>query len=328
MMDRAISEFNTQFTYEPEIVHEDKIVQKKFFVVCGMGGSHLAADIATNINPKIDLVVYSDYGLPDISSERIQESMIILSSYSGNTEEVVEALYEVVEKKLSAIVISVGGTLIAEAKKFGLPYIQMPNTGIQPRSALGFSYLALLKAMGQDEALAESKKLVQTLQPDTLKQAGEKLASELEGKVPVIYTSRRNFSVAYNWKIKLNETGKIPAFYNVVPELNHNEMNGFDISDTTRNLYQNFSFILLTDTADHPQVIKRMQVLKKLYSDRNLPVRDIELIGDNTAAKIFTSLLLADWTAFYTATQYGLEAEQVPMVEEFKKFIKKARSKS
>jgi glucose/mannose-6-phosphate isomerase len=154
-----------------------------------------------------------------------------------------------------------------------------------------------------------------------LEPEGRELASRLNGKVPLIYSSEANYSIAYNWKIKFNETGKIPAFYNVVPELNHNEMNGFDVVDRTRELSANFNFIFLRDSDDYSQIQKRFDVLKKLYTSRGLGVIEVPLSGTNPIEKMVRSLALADWTAVAIAEQYGLESEQVPMVEEFKRLI-------
>ncbi|MBI4272789.1 hypothetical protein HY621_02980, partial [Candidatus Uhrbacteria bacterium] len=109
--------------------------------------------------------------------------------------------------------------------------------------------------------------------------------------------------------------------YNVLPELNHNEMTGFDVKETSRQLSEKFFFIFLKDHTDHPRIQKRMDILERLYQDRGLPVRVIDLEGVHPFYKIFSCLVLADWTAIYTAEQYGLESEQVPMVEEFKKLV-------
>jgi len=154
-----------------------------------------------------------------------------------------------------------------------------------------------------------------------IENSGRELAEKIKGKIPVIYSSSQNSAIAYNWKIKFNETGKIPAFYNVFPELNHNEMTGFDVKEPTKPLSEKFYFIFLKDEADHPKVIKRMDITKKLYGDRGLSAEMISLDGGNILEKMFSSLLLADWTAYYTAVQYGADPEQVPMVEEFKKLI-------
>ncbi|MBI2506768.1 MAG: bifunctional phosphoglucose/phosphomannose isomerase, partial [Candidatus Colwellbacteria bacterium] len=139
--------------------------------------------------------------------------------------------------------------------------------------------------------------------------------------IPIIYSSRRNIALAYNWKIKFNETGKAPAFYNTFPELNHNEMTGFDVQETTRELSDKMFFIFLKDEDDHPKITKRMEVLERLYRDRKLSVAVVSLEGNSKMEKIFNSLTLADWTAYYTAKRYNVEPEQVPMVEEFKKLL-------
>jgi len=319
MMDQAIKDFAKQFSYQPQIEgdFDNSIAQK--FVVCGMGGSHLAAEVLQTIDPRLDIIIHRDYGLPFSNSD---QRLVIASSYSGNTEETIDAFNQARENNLPLIAIATGGRLIELAKKNSIPYIQLPNTGIQPRSALGFSFLAMLKAMGQEDLLNQASRLAHVLKPFDLAPAGQELAEKLKGFVPIIYASARNFSLAYNWKIKLNETGKIPAFCNVLPELNHNEMTGFDVQSGSRSLSEKFYFIFLKDSDDHPQITKRLAVTEKLYQQRGLPVITLELAGESTLEKIFSSLIIADWLAFYLAAGYGLESEQVPMVEEFKQLIK------
>lgn len=322
MMDEAIKNFPKQFAYEPKIKNSAEFSRFTKFVVVGMGGSHLAADLLKVWDPYLDMIIYQDYGLPTLSAEELKQCLIVLSSYSGNTEEVLDAFERAREKKLAIVAVAVGGKLLELAKKYNLPYIQMPDTGIQPRSALGFSFKAFLKIIGNEEALQATKKLTISLKPDDVKKAGEALAKRLKGFVPVIYSSRQNLAIAYNWKIKLNETGKIPAFYNIFSELNHNEMTGFDAQESTKELAQKFYFLLLKDANDNLPTKKRMTILEKLYQDRGLNIESIEMTGKNIFHKIFSSLLLADWAAYYTAKEYGVEAEQVPMVEEFKKLMK------
>jgi glucose/mannose-6-phosphate isomerase len=321
MMQEAIEAFNSQFSYEPMIENEKQLKKTSQYVLVGMGGSHLASDLALLADPSLPLLVHRDYGLPAIEKKELRKSLIIASSYSGNTEEVITAYKEARRHRYPLAVIAVGGKLIKMAKKDCVPYVQMPDTGIQPRSALGYSLRALFKIMGDNKALKSSNQLVTTLKPKQLESKGKALAQKMKNHVPVIYCSNANQSIAYNWKIKFNETGKIPAFYNVVPELNHNEMTGYDVKPKSKHLSQNFHFVLLKDNGDHKRVQKRMTVLEKLYRARKLPVTVLELSGKNIYNKIFTSLVIADWTAVHTAGLYGLESEQVPMVEEFKKMI-------
>ncbi len=320
-MDTAIRNFAKQFTYTPIIENQNGFEPANSFIISGMGGSHLAADIITSIKPELDITIHSTYGLPNLTSLAQRKPLFIASSYSGNTEEVVDGLLKALDKNLPCAVIATGGKLIDIAQKHALPYVELPSTGIQPRSALGFSIRGLLKLMVQHQLLEESERLAKALLPESLEKDGKQLAEKLNGMIPVIYTSTRYSAVGYNWKIKFNETGKVPAFTNVFPELNHNEMNGFDVTEATKSLAEKFSFIFIQDDADHPRIIKRMNVLADQYTSRGLTVQTLTLNGSTVMEKIFSSLLLADWAAFYTAEINGADAENVPMIEEFKRKI-------
>ncbi|MDP3996275.1 MAG: SIS domain-containing protein [bacterium] len=320
-MEKAILDFNKQFGWQPEIVNVEKLPVKSRFVVAGMGGSHLSADILKEGNPFADILVWESYGLPPLAKDRMKEYLYVASSYSGNTEETISFAETAFENGHALACITVGGKLLNFAKENGIPYVQLPDTGIQPRSALGFSILAMAKILRLDECFSELSALREILKPDELRAEGRAIAESLKGKVPVIYSSLVHKSIAYNWKIKFNETAKIPAFCNMFPELNHNEMTGFDAKGDTGNLSKHFHFVFLNDSADHPQVRKRMKVTEKLYEDRGLPVTTLWLDGAGKYEKTFRSLLIADWTAFELSLIYGTEAEKVPMVEEFKKLI-------
>ena len=323
-MKEAIKNFNKQFEYEPSVVNADKLERKDKFIVAGMGGSHLAAGLLKIWKPELDLTIHRDYGLPAVSAKELSENLIILSSYSGNTEEVTDAeetidvRENIIKKDLTSAVVSTGGELIELAKEDATPYIQIPDTDIQPRNALGYSLKALLKVIGDEDTLEELSNLSQTLDPTEYEEKGKELAEKLKSKVPVIYSSTRNQPIAYNWKIKLNETGKVPAFYNVLPEMNHNELEGYSVEELSKN----FHFKILKDEDDDERVGKRMEVLEKMYKDKGLSVDAIEIEGKDKYHKVFASLILADWTAYYIAEIYGQNPENVSTIEEFKKLIK------
>lgn len=320
MMREAILKFPKQFEYQPVIENAGHLGKTKRFVVCGMGGSALAPMLFSALKPDLDILIHKDYGLPASLSDS-EDRLIILSSYSGNTEEVIDSFQRATALGLPRLAISTGGQLTELAKDSDAPYILLPDTGIQPRSALGFSFLALLLAVGEKDLLNEARELGGKLSSQPLESAGQGLAGKIKGLVPVIYSSLRNLGLAYNWKIKLNETGKAPAFYNVLPELNHNEMTGFDVVATTRALSEKFVFIFLNDDADTPSVKKRFEILEKLYVERGLKVENYHMSGDSALEKVFSALLVADFLALYTAQNYGVESEQVPMVEQFKKLM-------
>ena len=177
--------------------------------------------------------------------------------------------------------------------------------------------------MGQEKALSEIKKIADNFDMDKLKKEGKELAQKLNNFIPIIYTSTKNEPIGYNWKIRFNETGKIPCYNNTFPELNHNEMVGFDREKDTRKLSDNFYFIFIKDKDDHPRIKIRMDVLEDIYKEKDLPVENIEMAGKNIWEKMFSSLLLADWVAFYTADQYQLEAEETEIITRFKNILKK-----
>ncbi|MBI2013696.1 MAG: bifunctional phosphoglucose/phosphomannose isomerase [Candidatus Colwellbacteria bacterium] len=314
-MKESILNFPEQFKYKPEVTNSNKLRGFKRIIVIGMGGSHLAADLLKIYKPALDLVVHSNYGLPKLPNGVLEESIVILSSYSGNTEEVLSAFEECVKQELNFGVIASGGKLLELAKEHSIPYVELPG-GEQPRMAVGFALRATLAILGENAALKESASLAARLLPQSLEGDGKKLAQKIKGFVPVIYSSSANLPIAYNWKIKFNETGKIPAFYNVFPELNHNEMNG-----NFEPLASKFYFIFLEDSADYSLIRTRMRVLEKIYKEKGLQVGKITLQGRDVWEKIFRSLILADWAAYYTALQYDLDPQEVPLVEEFKRII-------
>jgi glucose/mannose-6-phosphate isomerase len=310
-----------QFIFQPKIINGRNLKKYSKYVVVGMGGSHLAAGLLKRWKPQLEVTEHQDYGLPEWPLSDLKKRLIILSSYSGNTEEVIDAYEKAGKMGLKRAVITVGGRLLELARKDKTAYIQMPDLGIQPREALPLSLMSFLKITGEEKTLAEISGLLDSFHPEKWETAGKDLAERLSKHIPVIYTSSKNGILGYIWKITFNETGKIPAFNNVFPELNHNEINGFDVRKTTEKLSEKFYFIMLSDPQDGVKIKKRMEVTAKLYRDRKLPVEIIELDGENKYLNIFNSIVLANFAAYFTAINYGLEAEQVPMVEEFKKLI-------
>ena len=321
MMLEDLKNFADQFSWNPKIINKGKLKTNKNIIVLGMGGSNHATELLaeyTNLN----IIAHRNYGLPKLPDKELKKYLIVADSFSGNTEEVIDGLKLALNKKLKTIIISTGGKLIKTAESKNLPYIKIPGQGSQPRLGLGWQTRALLKATGLTQNLKETKEITQLLKSAVYEKQGKKLARLLKNKVPIIYSSNSNRPLAYNWKIKFNENTKIPAFYNIFPELNHNEMNGFDSTIATKQLSSNYLFIYLEDKTDHPRIQKRMQVTKKLYRAKKLPVITLTLKEKNVWHKIFSNLILADWVSYYLAKNYGIDPEPVPMVEKFKKLIK------
>jgi glucose/mannose-6-phosphate isomerase len=326
-MKDSLMNLPSQFDYRPEVINSERLLDHTSFVVCGMGGSHLAADLYAMKNPALALKVHKNYDIPELSEELKQKTLFIASSYSGNTEEVVSFLEKALKEKLNVAVIATGGKLIEIAKESNLPYIEMPSTGIQPRVALGYSLLALAKILGDEKTVLELNTLAKEITQgsiENIQAKAKELSQNLENKVPIIYSSENFAALAYIWKIKFNETAKIPAFYNTFPELNHNEMAGFDTKPETQDLSKNFSFIFLNHESDSEKIKTRMQVTKDLYAKRNFSINSFSISGNNGTEfwkNIFENLLLADFTALALSDFYNTEPEKVEIIEEFKKLI-------
>lgn len=325
-MEQSIRNFAEQFGFEPEIKNKENLKPAEKFAIGGMGGSRLSAEILKSAFENIALTIHKNYGLPAqsglpaLGDKNSSETLIIASSFSGNTEETIDFLEKAVEQNLNTAVITKGGRLLEIAENKKLPFIKLPESDIQPRMALGWSLLALIKLI-KPEILPGLAELKRILNPIRFEEQGESLAEEIKGKVPIIYASEKNRAIAEIWKIKLNETGKAPAFWNVFPELNHNEMTGFDYNESNAVLSKAFHFIFLKDENDHPRIHKRMGITEKIFEEKGFEVKMLDIEGGNRFERIFNSLILADWTALHIARLYDSEPEQVPMVEKFKKLI-------
>ncbi len=323
-MEETIKNFAKQFAYEPTIINPEKLGSYEKFILVGMGGSHLPGGLIKTFDPTVDLYIHRDYGLPRLPEYFLKESLVILSSYSGNTEEVLEAGVEALKENLAVAVMTSGGALLEFAQKNGLPHIIFPEATIQPRAAIGYTTVGLATFLGRADILLGIREVVVTSDAEGL---GKDLALKLSNKIPVIYASRENIAIAYNWKIKLNETGKVPAFYNVFPELNHNELEGYDITVSFAPILTNLHPIFLTDGGDHPQIKKRMQVMKEILDSRGVVTSEFSLTSTDQIElsiyqKVFRALLVADWIAVSLARGYGSDPEQVALIEDFKKKIK------
>lgn len=316
-MEESILNFGKQFSYEPEINNQEFLKDFDHIIFCGLGGSHLAADLVKTLKPGIDIYVHKDYGLPPYEEEFLKRALFIACSYSGNTEEVLSFYDDAYGKEYSVAVISTGGELLEKAKEDNIPFIEIPKTDIQPRLAIGFLSLAIFKFLNDDESISILSLLEDKINSESLKEKAEELVEKIGDKIPVVYSSNRNLHLAYNWKIKFNETAKIPAFYNVFPELNHNEMQGFDSNEGN-----NLCVIFIEDKTDNARIQKRMEVTKEIYSEKGIQTISVELSWLTREENIYNSILLADWVSLLLAEKNNKEPEQVPLIEDFKKRLK------
>ncbi|MFH1968668.1 MAG: bifunctional phosphoglucose/phosphomannose isomerase [bacterium] len=289
-------------------------------VICGIGGSALPVSILNTVTASnIPILAHKDYNLP---SEANEKSLIICISYSGNTEEPISGLQEALSKNLKIIGIASGGRVEEICKKNNLPFVKIPP-GIQPRSATGYIFSTLVKVLANSGIIKDlSDEILETTEEiekmnEGLEKQGKDLAEKLFEKIPIIYASNKFKSIARIWKIKFNENSKTPSFYNYFPELNHNEMVGFSQLKKDSKFY----FIILKDDQSHPRNLKRMDLFGSLLKEKGSGVSFVDIKQGSLMSKVFSTLLLGDWTSYYLALKYKFDPTPVKMVEEFKKMM-------
>ena len=309
---QIILDFPKQLSTALDFNHAENLPPADKFIVCGLGGSALAAGLLKVYKPELDLLIHRDYGLPRLPKYFLDDSLLILSSYSGNTEEVLDTLQLALAHQLKVAIIAAGGELLAAAERLKLPHLVLP-ADLPPRQAIGYFFIALCRLLGADQDLIALRALAKILRPAETEAAGRRLAGLIGDRRPIIYASTVNWYLAYNWKIRFNEDSKTAAFCNVLPEMNHNELAALD---------DHFIYFLLRDPADDSRIKNRFDHLATLFRKRNLTVEEIILTGASTLERIFNSVILADWTAYYLALAKGQDPIEVLMIEEFKTQIK------
>lgn len=316
-----IKAFPSQFSKGIEIAEDIKLEGEfEKIVVCGMGGSafyvELINDYLRSKNINLTIEANRNYSLPSNVNEK---TLFIVASYSGNTEETLEALNKIQKKNYQHIIFTSGGKLLEIAEDTGVPLLKIP-TGIQPRLSSGYFIAGLIKILS-------NLNLIEDLDNDMVSIAGrldksldeekaKKLAVDLKNNVPIIYSTEENSSIAKVSKIKFNENSKTQAFFNFFPELNHNEMVGFT------NLVMNPLFIIFQSKFTHPRNLKRIEIFAKLMREKNVQVDIIEMWGESIFEEILSAYYFIDHVTYYLAGEYGIDPEPVDMVEDFKTMLK------
>lgn len=310
-----IVSFPQQFLWKPEIEHNrlPSVKHLKNIVICGMGGSALAGAIFQTWREKNKITLHRDFGIPEG-----QFDLIIAISYSGNTEETISCLHTALKKRVPSIGIASGGAIEQLCHDHNIPFIKLPS-GFEPRQALGLMLKALVTLLSPRHT-HEVEHMTKVITPSTGNSQGKKLSKNIFGKIPLIYSSQRLIPLAYNWKIRFNETAKIPAFTGVMPELFHNEITGFDVGPKLKRSFRDrFIFLVLADPQDPSEIKKRINNFTRVMAKKNYMVEIIRLRNVEFLELFFTSVMHANWTAYHLARQSGADPEHVPMVEEFKK---------
>ncbi|MCP5468158.1 MAG: bifunctional phosphoglucose/phosphomannose isomerase [Deltaproteobacteria bacterium] len=287
----------------------------RYIFFSAMGGSALTLDILQDYVQLEDPIrPILDYHLPNYANS---QDLVICASYSGNTEEVLSIFSEALKKEIPILCIGHGGQLKDLAKKFDFPHINIPNC-VQPRCALGYFLASLLAILYRLERCEDHSHILSRLaaflkdHQSEFEEEGKKLASFLINRVPIIHGPSSLAGTCRNWKIKFNENCKVPSFYNVFPELNHNEMVGW-----TQNIIP-ASMILLKSPLMDSRMQQRMNVFENILGEK-IPIYPLKIKGQHPLEVIFASLQIADFASYYLAQTYQVDPAAVPIVENFKK---------
>ncbi|MFZ1626456.1 MAG: bifunctional phosphoglucose/phosphomannose isomerase [Candidatus Moraniibacteriota bacterium] len=296
----------------------------------GMGGSALPADLLrTYLNDitvrfpavtPIQILQNRTYGLPPRVGGKV---LHFVCSYSGNTEETLETLAALIESGAPTIGVSAGGKLEEICREHGIQHIKLPipNPTFQPRMGTGYFIGAFLQVFITLGMIPDVREEVLTAvgcygkRRFEIEEKGKKLAVWLAKTTPIVYSGESYKSVALVWKIKLNENAKTPAFWNVFPELNHNEMVGWTLPQGK------FSALFLRDPDEHPRLGKRFGITAELLREKGVAVEIIDLEGTTVFEKMFSSVMLGDFASYYLALEYGQDPTPVDMVEKLKKLL-------
>jgi glucose/mannose-6-phosphate isomerase len=296
-------------------------------VYAAMGGSALPALLSTSWpGHKIPFAICRQYHIPAYVSDK---TLFIASSYSGNTEETLSALAEAEERGAKIIVMASGGKLqeIAQAKSY--PFLLIPQAD-QPRYAVFYMLKALITVLEKgglvnvDEAGQELVKAADFLKQSvqawtstvpTDQNPAKKLAMELAGKSAAIYGGPLLGPVAYKWKINCNENAKNVAWWNELPEFDHNELIGW----TSHPVDKPYAVVELRSKLEHPRVQKRFEVAERLLSGMRPAANVVELQGETLLEQLVWGVAFGDFVTTYLALLNGVNPAPVDLVEKFKK---------
>jgi glucose/mannose-6-phosphate isomerase len=312
-----IHSFKEQFGLDPLIVNKEKLVTKKNIVICGMGGSIICGSLLKTLYPEILITLHNNYDLP-VHYDK-ENTLFIITSYSGTTEETISSLEAAITNSVSLAVLSKGGELIKRAEEHSLPHIVLPEIGLEPRFAIGHQMIGLLHLMGHEEKVNGLREAVSPVDITNCERDGKTLAGALSQKYPILYASHHLYHVAYLIKATINEGAKIPCFINIIPEANHNEMQGF-VSPTTNKDRENFVFVFLTSPGDHPRVARRFAIMTELYHEEGFGL--VGLSTDHTNhTKIFELILTGYFAATFLALARNVDTYKTPFIAKFKERI-------
>jgi glucose/mannose-6-phosphate isomerase len=311
------------FTIGSDIQLPDYLKNIDKVIVCGLGGSAIGGDLLRSYlwyEIKIPIYINRNYRLPAFADEN---TLAIISSYSGDTEESLSCYDEAEHKGCKLVGLSSGGKLSIIAESNSNLLISVPK-GYQPRCALGFSFFPLLVLMNKlgfvndkSDEIGKVRRILQTkvesyTMLDEAKNNASKIAKLLKNKIPVIYSSSDILDVVnLRWRTQIEENAKMVAYGNYLPEMNHNEIVGWQENP---EILRNIAVISLTDAEDHPRNRKRNEITINLISNLAGLVMELDGDGDSRLERMFDLIYLGDWVSYYLAVMNKIDPTPVEKI--------------
>jgi len=299
-------------------------------VIIGMGGSAIGGDLLRTIvslQSRVEVTVQRDYDLPKSVDKN---TLVIASSYSGNTEETISAFKQALKNPCKKFVITTGGKISEIAAQNGVPLFSFGYAS-EPRAALGYGFFSLLaflhnldiipdELLNVEETLDILKKMSAKMSKGVPfpKNPAKQLAIKLHNNIVVVYGAGILSSVAYRWKTQMNENSKAWAFSETLPELNHNAVVGYkfpaDMADRI--------FVIMLRSKDlNPRTIKRYKITSDILSKSAIPHEILDAKGNTPLCQMMSSILLGDYVSYYLAILYGINPSPVEIIDYLKKSL-------
>lgn len=299
-------------------------------VVAGMGGSAIGgalARAALGDHASRPIFVTRAYGLPTWTTP---DTMVLCASYSGETEETLACYESAGALGAKRTVVTTGGRLAEMARADGVPVIPLPG-GFQPRAAVAYMIVAALEVAALcgagprltseiDVAASHVEQLVAEWGPDAAEDSlAKEIARGLLGSTPVIAGAGLTTPIAYRWKTQINENAKQPAFWHELPELDHNEIVGWEGAREVGR----FSAVFLDDSDAHPRVKERMDITERLIAGNAVASFRLETRGQTAIERVISLVFLGDLVSIYLATLRGVDPGPVKVIDELKAALAK-----
>lgn len=321
-MYQLISDFTLQVKEALEISKNIKVIfadkEIRNVVVSGLGGSGIGGNMASDLNAKelkVPFIVNKDYFIPNFVDSN---TLFIACSYSGNTEETLNAYDLAIKSGANVFCISSGGALIEKAKKDKVDYIRVPG-GQPPRASLGYSLVQLLgvlyaSGLTSDKVLNELDVACALLdkEKENIKKEASSIAEKMVGKIPMIYSTTPIASIGVRFKQQINENSKMLCWEHVVPEMNHNELVGWRKKST------DWIPVFLRTESDFERNKTRIELNKDIISEYATEIIEIWAKGDNLSEHFLYLIHLTDWVSLYIAEQTKVDPIEIGVINYLK----------